>query len=99
MNSSVILIISLLSVVTMLYALWLVISLKKRVPGGVVGQSLKILTGLVFLFAAGYVAMPFLGKIATEDLQLVVNIIFLFGAIYVVLTITLIRRIILTLSD
>ena len=99
MNSGLILTISVLSVITMLYALWLVLSLKKRVSGGVVGHSLKILAGLVFLFAAGYVAMPFLGRIPPEDLQLVVNIIFLFGAIYVVLTITLIRRIILSLSE
>ncbi len=88
-----------LAVIIMLYALWQVFALKKHIPGGVVGRSWKGLAGLVVLFAVGYLAMPFLGKLAPEDLYLVVGIIFLFGAVYVVITISLIKRIVITLTE
>lgn len=88
-----------MAVVTMLYALWQVFALKKHIPGGVVGKSWKSLAILVALFAVGYLAMPFMGRLPPDELYLIVGIIFLFGAIYVVMTISLIKRIILTLTE
>ena len=96
---SALIIISLLSAMTMLYALWSVITLKKNVPGGLIGKKLTGLVALVILFAISYIMVPFLGQLSQETLTLSMNIILLFGAIYVVATISLIKRIIQTLSD
>ncbi len=93
------LLITILAVVTMLYALWQVFALKHHIRGGMVGKSWKILAALVLLFAIGYIAMPFMGKLPPETLQIIIAVIFLFGAVYVVVTISLIKRIIVALSE
>jgi len=88
-----------LSIAVMLFALYRVISLKREIPGGMVGKNWNYLLGLVILFAGGYVAMPFLGELSKELLQLAVAGIFLFGAVYVVITINLIINVIRVLSE
>ena len=93
------LVVTVLAVITMLYAFWQVFALKQHIRGGMVGRRWKILASLVLLFAVGYIAMPFMGKLPPETLQVVVAVIFLFGAVYVVVTISLIKRIILALSE
>lgn len=93
------LIITILAVVIMLYALWQVFALKQHIQGGMVGRRWKILASLVVLFALGYIGMPFMGELPPETLNIVVAVIFLFGAVYVVVTISLIKRIILALSE
>ncbi|TDY00554.1 hypothetical protein [Thiohalophilus thiocyanatoxydans] len=93
------LIITILAVITMLYALWQVFALKEHIQGGMVGRRWRILAALVVLFALGYIAMPFMGQLPVNTLHSVVAVIFLFGAIYVVVTISLIKRIILALSE
>ncbi len=97
MNTLIIL--SFFSAVIMLYALWSVITLKNNVPGGLIGKKLNGLVALVVLFAVGYIMVPFLGQLSQETLTISMNIILLFGAVYVVATISLIKRIIQTLSD
>jgi len=87
------------AVIIMLYALWRVFALKQHIQGGVVGSRWRILTTLVLLFAVGYIAMPFMGKLPPETLRVTIAVIFLFGAVYVAVTIALIRRIILALSE
>lgn len=87
------------SIAVMLFALYRVISLKREIPGGMVGKNWNYLMGLVILFAGGYVAIPFLGELSKELLQLAVAGIFLFGAIYVVITINLIMNVIRVLSE
>lgn len=87
------------SIAIMLFALYRVISLKREIPGGMVGKYWNYLTGLVILFATGYIAMPFLGELSKELLQLAVAGIFLFGAVYVVITINLITNVIKVLSE
>ena len=88
-----------LAIITMLYAVWMIALLKKHIPGGVVGKSWKSLATLVFLFAVGYLAMPFLDKLPEQNLYLIVNVIFLLGAVYVVITLALIKRIIKVLIE
>lgn len=96
---NIILIVTVLAVITMLYALWQVFALKQHIQGGMVGRRWRILASLVLLFAVGYIAMPFMGQLPPETLRVVVAVIFLFGGVYVVVTISLIKRIILTLSE
>jgi len=99
MNVDATLVASAAAILVMLYALWRVISLRREIPGGVVGRTWNILIALVVLFAVGYVAMPLLGELSAEVLRLAVSLIFLFGAIYVVITIGLIHKIIRVLSE
>jgi prepilin signal peptidase PulO-like enzyme (type II secretory pathway) len=87
-------VISLAAIGVMFYCLWLVISLGKNVPGGVVGRTWRTLTMLVAFFTAGFLVTPFFGLLPPELMKLIVALIFLFGAIYVVITVRLIHRII-----
>lgn len=91
--------IGVVAILTILYGLWQALSLRRDVPGGVVGKQWSILTWLVVMFAVGYAAIPFFGSMPIETLRLVVVAIFLGGAIYVVVTIRLIHTIIRALSD
>jgi len=99
MNINLTLLLTWVSIAVMLFALYRVINLKREMPGGVVGKQWTKLTGLVVLFAIGYVAIPFLDELSKELLQLVVAGIFLFGAIYVLITINLIVSVVRVLSE
>jgi len=99
MNINLTVLLTWLSIAIMLFALYRVISLKREMPGGVVGRQWTNLTGLVILFAVGYVAIPFLDELSKELLQLVVAGIFLFGAVYVLITINLIVAVVRVLSE
>lgn len=99
MNIDLVTIISIASILVMLYCLYLVVSLKKNVPGGMVGSKWNFLMYLVVLFSAGYMTAPFFGMIPENVLRLIVACIFFFGAIYVAITVKLIYRIIKELSE
>lgn len=92
-------IISIAAIIVMVYCLYLVVSLKKSVPGGMVGSRWNFLMTLVIFFTIGYLATPFFGKLPENILRLIVSFIFFFGAIYVVITVKLIFRIIKELSE
>ena len=91
-------IITLAAIAVMLYCLFLVYSLRKDIPGGLVSKQWRVLELLVVLFALGYLATPFAASLSEETLRQIVSLIFLFGAIYVVITVKLIHRIIKALS-
>lgn len=86
--------VSVAAILVMLYCLYLVLSLRSSIPGGVVGRQWQNLTGLVILFTLGYFVTPFFGMLPPELMKLIVSLIFLFGAIYVAITVKLIYRII-----
>ncbi|MCC6608315.1 MAG: hypothetical protein IT515_01390 [Burkholderiales bacterium] len=98
MKFDVNMVISVAAILVMFYCLWLVLSLKRNVPGGVVGEKWRLLTVLVVLFTVGYLTTPFFGMLPQSLISLIVSLIFLFGAIYVVITVKLIYRIIEELS-
>jgi hypothetical protein len=87
-----------LAIIVMLYCLWLVLTLKARVPGGVVGRRWRFLTAMVGFFALGYAAIPFFGELPEATMRMVVASIFFFGALYVAITIKLIYTVIEELS-
>jgi hypothetical protein len=91
--------ITIAAICIMVYCLYLVMSLKKLVPGGIVGSKWNFLSGLVVLFTIGYLTTPFFGVIPESILRLIVSCIFFFGAIYVVITVKLIYQIIKELSE
>jgi len=90
--------ISIAAIAVMLYCLYLVTSLKQKVPGGIVGKKWNFLMALVSLFTVGYLSTPFFGIIPEDVLRLIISGIFFFGAIYVVITVKLIYQIIKELS-
>ncbi len=92
-------VISVGAILIMIYCLYLVVSLKKKVPGGIVGSKWSFLMNLVILFTLGYLSTPFFGIIPENILRLIVSGIFFFGAIYVLITVKLIFRIINELSE
>jgi steroid 5-alpha reductase family enzyme len=55
MKFDISIVISVLAILVMFYCLWLVLSLRKNVPGGVVGSTWKTLTALVILFTLALV--------------------------------------------
>jgi hypothetical protein len=99
MDFDVTMIINALAILTMFYCLYLVLSLKSAIPGGMVGKRWNFLSVLVVLFTIGYLATPFFDQIPPEVLQPVISLIFLFGAIYVVVTVRLIFNIIRELTE
>ena len=94
MNDEITLIITGFGILVMLFCLWSALSLRSKVPGGVVGQKWSQMTFMVAFFALGYIAIPFLGQLSDAAMRMTVSIIFLFGAIYVAITIRLIYRVI-----
>jgi hypothetical protein len=91
-------IITLAAIAVILYCLWLAFSLRKDIPGGLVGKQWRVLELLVVLFTLGYLAAPFAGSLPPETLKFIVSLVFFFGAVYVVITVKLIHRIIKVLS-
>lgn len=99
MDFDITMIVNYLAILTMFYCLYLVLSLKSAIPGGMVGKRWNFLTILVGLFTIGYLGTPFFDQLPPDILQLVVALIFLFGAIYVVVTVRLIFNIIRELTE
>jgi hypothetical protein len=99
LNFDIAFFVSVAAILVMLYCLTLVLSLKKNIPGGVVGKTWNFLTLLVVLFTLGYLATPFFGLIPAGVVSFLVSLIFLFGALYVVITVKLIYRIIEELAE
>lgn len=87
------------AILIMFYCLYLVLSLKSSIPGGMIGKRWNFLTLLVAMFSIGYLTTPFFGRLPTEILRLVDSLIFIFGAVYVAVTIRLIFNIIRELSE
>ena len=98
MKIDIVLFIAVAAILVMFYCLWLLISLKKQIPGGTVGKYWRVLEVLAWLFALGYLVTPFASLLSEQMLHLIVSVIFLFGAVYAVITVKLIHRIIRLLS-
>ncbi len=99
MQVNLILVINLAAIAVMLSCLYLVVSLRSKVPGGVVGKQWRFLTLLVSLFTVGYFCTPFFTMIPADIISLIVALIFFFGAVYVLITVRLIFRIIEELTS
>ena len=87
------------AILIMFYCLYLVLSLKSSIPGGMVGKRWNFLTLLVVLFNIGYLTTPFFGQLPPEIMRLIASLIFIFGAIYVAVTVHLIFNIIRELTE
>ncbi len=87
------------AIIFMFYCLYLVLSLRSSIPGGVIGKHWNFLSMLVVLFTLGFLTTPFFDQIPDNILRLLVAIIFLFGAVYVSLTIRMVYNVIRELVE
>jgi hypothetical protein len=94
MENNLIVGINIAAIAVMLLCLYQVMTLRGKIPGGVVGKQWRLLTFLVSLFTLGYFVTPFFPLLPTQVINLIVALIFFFGAIYVLITVRLIYRII-----
>ncbi len=88
------LILSISAICVMLYALYRVITLRKKIPGGTVKDTWSILSWMIAMFAIGYLTTPFFPYLPQLIKDIVVGVIFLLGAIFVVIVINLFYRIV-----
>jgi hypothetical protein len=88
------LVLSISSIIVMLYALYSVMMLRKKIPGGVVRNTWNILAGLIVMFAVGYLSTPFFPMLPQAAKDLLVGVIFLFGAVFVVIVIKLFYKVV-----
>jgi hypothetical protein len=88
-----ILLISLAAILVVFYALFKAITLNRKIPGGLVKESWRLLYYLIGLLAIGYLTMPLFPRLPESSKDLIVAIIYLAGAIFIVKVINLIYKI------
>ena len=86
--------ISLSAIATIFYALFRVVTLTKRIPGGLVKEYWKLFYYLIGLLAVGYLTMPLFPVLPETSKEMIIGIIFLAGAIFVVKVINLFFKIV-----
>jgi hypothetical protein len=89
-----ILLLSLSGIGTIFYAIMKVISLNRKIPGGIVKESWRLLYYLVGLMGVGYLTMPILSNLPETSRELIIAIIFLAGAVFILKVINLLNKII-----
>ncbi len=89
----VVLLISLAAILVVFYALFKAITLNKKVPGGLVKESWRLLYYLIGLLAIGYLTMPIFPRLPESSRDLIVSIIYLAGAVFILKVINLIYKI------
>ena len=82
------------AIVVIFFAFFRALTLKKKIPGGLVKQSWKLLYYLIGLLGVGYLTMPLFPRLPGTSRDLIVGIISLAGAIFIVKVINLFYRII-----
>lgn len=88
-----ILLISLAAILLVFYALFKAATLNRKIPGGLVRESWRLLYYLIGLLAVGYLTMPLFPRLPESSRDLIVAIIYLAGAIFIVKVINLVYKI------
>ena len=89
-----ILLLSISAIGTIFYALLKVISLNRKIPGGIVKESWRLLYYLIGLLGVGYLTMPILPSLSETSRELIIAIIFLAGAIFILKVVNLFNKVI-----
>ena len=92
-------ILGMLALGLILFCLFMVLRLKRQIPGGIIGKRWNSLIALVVLFVLGYTSVFVLHDLPAEQLLLLITAVYLFGAIYVWLTIRMVYSIIRELTE
>jgi len=91
---SLILLLSISAICTIFYALFRVVTLTKRIPGGLVKQYWKLFYYLIGLLSVGYLTMPLFPGLPETSKEFIVSLIFLAGAVFVLKVINLFFKIV-----
>lgn len=95
MNMQLLIILVWLSAISVIFfAFYRALTLKKKIPGGLVRQSWKLLYYLIGLLTVGYLTLPLFHSLPETSRDLIVGIISLAGAIFIVKVINLLYKII-----
>ncbi len=86
-------IMEIIPILLMGYAWLRVYRLRKRIPGGVMKAACNILSELIGLFFAGYLAVPFYPMLPEYSQEVLTGIMFLFAALFAVIVINLFQMI------
>jgi len=89
-----ILLIWLSSIVVIFYAFYRALSLTKKIPGGLVKQSWKLLYYLIGLLGVGYLSIPLFPQLPDSSREFIVGVISLAGAIFILRVINVFYKII-----
>ncbi len=89
-----ILLIWLTAIVVIFYAFYRALSLTKKIPGGLVKQSWKLLYYLIGLLGVGYLTMPLFPSLPETSKEFIIGVISLAGAIFIVRVINVFYKII-----
>ena len=81
-----------LALLTMLVAVVSVSRLYRLTHGGTIGRAVRIMAGLIYFFAVGYLAAFFAPQLPVEYFLMLTAAVFLFGALFVVIVLTVIGR-------
>lgn len=76
------------------FAFYKALTLRKKIPGGLVRKSWTLLYYLIGLLAVGYLTMPLFPELPETSRNLIVGIISLAGAIFIVKVLNLFYKII-----
>jgi len=90
----VVLVLNVSALIVMLYGLYRVNVLRKKVPGGVVKSSLNLLCELIALFTMGYIVTVVFPIMPQVSQSLLMGVMFFVIAIFVVIVIDLFYMII-----
>lgn len=88
-----ILLISLAAILVVFYALFRAAALNRKIPGGLVKDSWRLLYYLIGLLAVGYITLPLFPRLPESSKDLIVALMYLAGAVFVVKVINLIYKI------
>ena len=89
-----ILLIWLSAIFVIFFAFYKALTLTKKIPGGLVRQSWKLLYYLIGLLAVGYLTIPLFPRLPETSRDFIVSVISLAGAIFIVKVINLFFKII-----
>ena len=79
MQANLISVINVAAIAVMLVCLYMVFTLRSKIPGGVVGKQWRLLTVLVTLFTVGYFVTPFFTMLPANIINLIVALIFFYA--------------------
>lgn len=89
-----ILLIWLSAIFVIFFAFYKALTLTKKIPGGLVRQSWKILYYLIGLLGVGYLSIPLFPRLPETSRDFIIGVISLAGAIFIVKVINLFYKII-----
>ncbi len=87
-------ILSLAAILVIFYALYRAMTLDRRIPGGIVKESWRVLYYMIGLLAIGYLTLPLFPRLPESSRSLINSVIYLCGSFFIVKVINLVYKIV-----